>query len=134
MGSLLVALALALPAAPAQCTYAHDIQAGSGAPCSGVLIPDAAARECVRLKLSVIPRLELRIAELEDLRKIERATYEARIAALEKEAQAQRIIARNLTAPTVPLIERPEFVAPVSVLSTAAVLVGAFYLAKELQR
>lgn len=134
MRRLIAAMCLLLvtPAhADSQCTEARDITKATVAPCSGVLLPESIARECVRLKVSLVPRLELRILELE-----KRAAIDAQAAAEQRQACEQECADLRSTIADLTVLERGPNPVTVGVLSAlgAALVVGVAWAIVEATR
>lgn len=127
----LLLLALLGEARANECTEARDITKATVAPCSGVLLPESIARECVRLKVSLVPRLQLRILELE-----KRAAIDAQAAAEQRQACEQECADLRSTIADLTVLERGPNPITVGVLSAlgAALVVGVAWAIVEATR
>ena len=104
--------------APDSCTYAHDVARGGRAPCAGVLVPPPVARECVRLQISVVPRLRLQLDESAESCRVGAVTAAGRLASCSAESLRLHVLLRTASTPPV----RPWYEAPAVVAVTAAVV------------
>jgi len=132
IAALAVLSALLGAAPPDACTRAHDVTAGQVAPCSGVLVPVPVTSECVRLRVSVVPRLELRVFELLEVREIETASAAERLSACDEECARLRVALASVTVPPVrPWHEAPGFVAATSIIGGVVLGVLGTWLVVE---
>lgn len=125
---VVAALAAVIGAAP-ECEYASDLKRGQGAPCTGVLISTAVADRCVRLQVSVVPRLQLRISELTETARIERESVQKRLESAESELSDVRAL---LADPPLPFHRSDGFVALVSVATAVAGGLIGYLIARAL--
>jgi hypothetical protein len=94
---LVAALLLAATAhADDACRRAVDLPKAAVSPCSGVLIPAAVGRECARLRVSLVPRLELKVEELKRRAEVDKRAAADRLSACEGECARLRESLRSV--------------------------------------
>ena len=125
----LVALASVLMASK-PCPQAFELNEGATAPCTGVLFPERVAVECVQLKVSVLPRLELQLRHEKDASRLELQKAEALAGAYRTEADKLRELLKQRQPAVEPL---PAWGIATIGAAVGAVIVGAVWLVVELR-
>ena len=125
----LAALASVLMASK-PCPQAFELSEGATAPCTGVLFPEPVAVECVQLKVSVLPRLELQLRHEKDASRLELQKAEALASAYRAEADKLRELLKQRQPAVEPL---PAWGIATIGAAVGAVIVGAVWLAVELR-
>lgn len=128
----LVAVTGAAPPADTQCAVAHDVAIWQPSPCTGVLMPLPMVDQCIELKVSLLPRLKLKLDKLTELRTIDAKTATETLAACDAECNKLRLALKTVASPPPPpWYKSTAFVATVSAIAGVALGAVVVHLAAK---
>ena len=108
----LLTLTLSSPLNAQECSVSHDILQGDPAPCHGVLWPNDATEEAIKLKAVVLPKLRVDLEHLQELSVLEKKNHVELMAVCQGELRDTRgLLTQAMGLSATPWYKEPLFVA-----------------------